>query len=147
VVYFIAEQIKTNIRELEGALIRVVASSILQDKPITLQLTQMVLKNMLEETTKIISIEMVQQVVCDHFKININELKNNKRTKNFVLPRQIAMYLIRNMTRHSLPEIGKSFGGKDHTTVLYACKKIEENFDHDREIKYIIEKLSTILKQ
>ena len=147
VVYFIAEQIKTNIRELEGALIRVVASSILQDKPINLQLANMVLKNMLQETTKIISIEMVQQVVCEHFKINQNEIKNSKRTKNYVLPRQIAMYLTRTLTRHSLPEIGKSFGGKDHTTVLYACKKIEENFDQNSEIKYIVEKLSTILKQ
>ncbi len=147
VVYFIAEQIKTNIRELEGALIRVVASSILQDKPINLQLAHMVLKNMLQETTKIISIEMVQQIVCEHFKINLNDIKNSKRTKNFVFPRQIAMYLTRTLTRHSLPEIGKGFGGKDHTTVLYACKKIEENFDHNSEIKYIIEKLSTILKQ
>ncbi|MFH0866313.1 MAG: chromosomal replication initiator protein DnaA [Bacteroidota bacterium] len=147
VVYFIAEQIKTNIRELEGALIRVVAGSILQEKPINLNLAHMILKNMLHETTKIISIEMVQQMVCEHFKINQNELKNNKRTKNFVLPRQIAMYLIRTLTNHSLPEIGKSFGGKDHTTVLYACKKIEENMDHNSEIKYIIEKLSTILKQ
>jgi chromosomal replication initiator protein len=147
VVYFIAEQIKTNIRELEGALIRVVASSMLQEKPINLQLAQLVLKNMLHETSKIISIEMVQQVVCDHFKVNVNDLKNNKRTKNFVLPRQIAMSLTRTLTRHSLPEIGKAFGGKDHTTVLYACKKIEENLSQDSEIKYIVEKLSTILKQ
>ena len=64
-----------------------------------------------------------------------------------VLPRQIAMYLTRNLTRHSLPEIGKAFGGKDHTTVLYACKKIEESLNQDSEIKYIVEKLSTILKQ
>jgi chromosomal replication initiator protein len=147
VVYFIAEQIKTNIRELEGALIRVVASSMLQEKPINLQLAQLVLKNMLQETLKIVSVEMVQQIVCDHFKININDLKNNKRTKNFVLPRQIAMYLTRHLTRHSLPEIGKAFGGKDHTTVLYACKKIEESLTQDSEIKYIVEKLFTILKQ
>ena len=147
VVYFIAEQIKTNIRELEGALIRVVASSMLQEKPINLQLAQLVLKNMLQETSKIVSVEMVQQIVCDHFKINLNDLKNNKRTKNFVLPRQIAMYLTRHLTRHSLPEIGKAFGGKDHTTVLYACKKIEEKLNQDSEIKYIVEKLFTILKQ
>ena len=70
---------------------------------------------------------MIQQIICDHFKININELKNTKRTKNFVLPRQIAMYLIRNLTRHSLPEIGKAFCCKDHTTVLYAYKKIEDS--------------------
>ncbi len=147
VVFFIAEQVKTNIRELEGTLIRVVASSILQDKPVTLQLAHTILKDMLKETTKIISIEMIQHVVCDHFKININELKNNKRTKNFVLPRQLAMYLTRNLTRHSLPEIGKAFGGKDHTTVLYACKKIDESLSKNSEIKYIVEKLSTILKQ
>ena len=119
----------------------------LQEKPINLQLAQLVLKNMLQETSKIISVEMVQQIVCDHFKINANDLKNNKRTKNFVLPRQIAMYLTRHLTRHSLPEIGKAFGGKDHTTVLYACKKIEESLTHEGEIKYIVEKLFTILKQ
>ncbi len=147
VVYFIAEQIKTNIRELEGALIRVVASSMLQEKPINLQLANMVLKNMLQETTKIISIEMVQQIVCDHFKVNVNELKNTKRSKNFVFPRQIAMYLTRTLTRHSLPEIGKAFGGKDHTTVLYACKKVEENLSKDSEIKYIVDKLTVVLKQ
>lgn len=147
VIFFIGEQIKTNIRELEGALIRVVASSMLQEKPITLQLAQLVLKNMLRETSKIISIEMVQQIVCDHFKITVNDLKNNKRTRNFVLPRQIAMYLVRQLSHHSLPEIGKAFGGKDHTTVLYACKKIEDNLCTDPEIKYTVEKLSTILKQ
>ncbi len=147
VIYFIAEQIKTNIRELEGALIRVVATSMLQEKPITLAMVQSVLKNMLKETSKIISIEMVQQVVCDHFKITINELKNNKRTKNFVLPRQIAMYLARTLSKHSLPEIGKAFGGKDHTTVLYACKKIGDSLNKNSELRYIIEKLSTVLKQ
>ena len=147
VVYFIAEQIKTNIRELEGALIRVVASSMLQEKPINLQLANMVLKNMLQETTKIISIEMVQQIVCDHFKVNVNELKNTKRSKHFVFPRQIAIYLTRTLTRHSLPEIGKAFGGKDHTTVLYACKKVEENLSKDSEIKYIVDKLTVVLKQ
>jgi chromosomal replication initiator protein len=147
VVFFIAEQIKTNIRELEGALIRVVATSMLQEKPITLQLAQFVLKNMLQETSKIISIELVQQVVCDHFRITLNDLKNTKRTRNFVLPRQIAMYLTRHLSRHSLPQIGKAFGGKDHTTVLYACKKIEDTLGTDSEVRYIIEKLSTILKQ
>lgn len=147
VVYFIAEQIKTNIRELEGALIRVVASSILQEKPITILLAQIVLKNMVQETTKIISVEMVQQIICDHFKLNVNDLKSSKRTKTFVFPRQIAMYLTRTLTRHSLLEIGKAFGGKDHTTVLYACKKVEENLSKNSEIKYIIDKLTVILKQ
>ncbi len=147
IIYFIAEQIKTNIRELEGALIRVVACSLLEDKPVSLDLAKNVLKDMIQGSIKTISIEMIQQVVTEHFKISINELKSKKRTQNVVLPRQIAMFLIRKLTRHSLPEIGAAFGAKDHTTVIHSCKKIEENINTSAEIKYSIEKLSQILNQ
>lgn len=147
VIYFIAEQIKTNIRELEGALIRVVACSLLEEKTISLPMAQSILKDMVKETSKIISIEMVQQTVADHFHLSITELKSKKRTQNIALPRQIAMYLCRQLTRHSLPALGNAFGGKDHTTVMHACKKIEEDIANKSEIKYIIEKLLGILNQ
>ena len=147
VVYFIAEQIKTNIRELEGALIRVVACSLLEEKLITLPMAQAILKDMVKESLKIISVEMVQQAVADHFRLSITELKSKRRSHNIALPRQIAMYLARKHTSHSLPELGNAFGGKDHTTVLYAVKKIEENITTNAEIKYIIEKLQGILNQ
>lgn len=146
IIYFIAEQIKTNIRELEGALIRVVASSLLEEKPVSLDLAKIVLKDMIDGSIKTISIEMIQQMVAEHYKITINELKSKKRTQNISLPRQIAMYLSRKLTRHSLPEIGNAFG-KDHTTVIHSYKKIEEDINNSSEIKYSIEKLSQALNQ
>jgi chromosomal replication initiator protein len=147
VIYFIAEQIKTNIRELEGALIRVVAFSLLEEKPISLPMAKTVLKDMVKETVKTISIEMVQKTVCEFFKINIGDLKNKGRSKNVVLPRQIAMYLTRQLTPHSLPEIGQAFGGKDHTTVLHSCKKINQDINNQAEIKKIIQQLTMILME
>ncbi len=146
IIYFIAEQIKTNIRELEGAMIRVVASSLLEEKPVSLNLAKTVLKDMIQGSIKIVSVEMIQQVVAEHYKITINDLKSKKRTQNIALPRQIAMYLIRKLTRHSLPEIGNAFG-KDHTTVMHSYKKIEEDINNSAEIKYSIEKLFQILNQ
>ncbi|MBF0388224.1 MAG: chromosomal replication initiator protein DnaA [Candidatus Omnitrophica bacterium] len=146
IIYFIAEQIKTNIRELEGAMIRVVASSLLEEKPVSLELAKTVLKDMIQGSIKTISLEMIQQVVAEHYKVTINELKSKKRTQNIALPRQIAMYLMRKLTRHSLPEIGNAFG-KDHTTVIHSYKKIEEDINNSSEIKYSIEKLSQLLNQ
>ncbi len=147
VIYFIAENIKTNIRQLEGSLIKVNAFATLQDKKVTLDVARDILKDMINESMRIISIEMVQQAVAEHFKISVNDLCSSKRKQNVSLPRQIAMYLIRKTTRHSLPEIGRAFGGKDHTTVMYSCKKIEEAINNSPEIKYSIEKLSTVLQQ
>ena len=147
VIYFIAEQIKTNIRELEGALIRVVAYSLLEEKPISLEMAKVILKDMVKETVKIISVEMIQKEVADYYNISVSELKAKKRNKNILQPRQIAMYLSRQLTKLSLPEIGQAFGGKDHTTVLHSCKKMEQDIIDDRDLKNIIEKLTAHLKQ
>lgn len=147
VIYFIADQIKTNIRELEGALIRVVAYALLEEKQPTLDLAKNVLKDLVKETLKTISIDMVQRAVCDFYKIPITELRAKRRTKNIVVPRQVAMYLSRQLTHLSLPEIGNSFGGKDHTTVLHACKKIDTERQTDVSIKQAIEQLTTDLKR
>ena len=145
VIYFIAEQIKTNIRELEGALIRVVACSLLEDRSISLEMAKNVLKDMVKESVKIISVEMIQKQVSDFFNINIIELKSSRRHKHLVLPRQVAMYLTRKLTRHSLPEIGNTFGGKDHTTVMHSCKKIEQDISKDLSLRKTIEQLTTSL--
>ncbi len=147
VIFFIAEQIKTNIRELEGALIRVVAYSLLEEKPISLDVAKLILKDMVKETIKIISVEMIQKEVGEYYNLSISELKAKKRNKNILLPRQLAMHLTRQMTKLSLPEIGQAFGGKDHTTVLHSCKKIEQDILTDHELKNTIEKLTSTLKQ
>ncbi len=147
VVLFIGEQIKTNIRELEGALIRVAAYSLLEEKPMTLDMAKMILKDMVKESTKIISVEMVQKIVADYFKLSIADLRAKKRNKNIVMPRQIAMYLSRYLTNLSLPEIGNAFGGKDHTTVLHSYKKIEEQAKENTQTKNILMDLITTLKQ
>ncbi|MDE2214580.1 MAG: chromosomal replication initiator protein DnaA [Candidatus Omnitrophica bacterium] len=145
VVLFIAQEIKTNIRELEGALIRVVAYALLEDKMISLNVAKQVLKDMVKETIKTISVDMVQKEVAAYYNIPLADLKNKKRNKNVVLPRQVAMYLTRKLTTHSLPEIGAAFGGKDHTTVLHAYKKMEKSLILAPEVKKGIDHLSAIL--
>src|SRR3989338_3237726 len=147
VIHFIAAQIKTNIRELEGALIRVAAYSLLEEKPVTLEVAVKTLKDMVREASRAISIDMVQKTVAEFFRVPLAELRAKKRTRNIVLPRQIAMYLSRQLTAHSLPEIGTAFGGKDHTTVLHSCKKIEQSLIIDREIKNIVDQLLTTLQR
>jgi len=145
VIIFIAHEIKSNIRELEGALIRVVAYSLLEEKPVSLAMAKMILKDMVQETVKMINVDLVQKTVADFFHISLSDLKTKRRNKNVVMPRQIAMYLARQLTNLSFPEIGEAFGGKDHTTVLHSCKKIEGNLNLDRELKYTIEKLTTVI--
>jgi len=149
VINFIAEQIQTNIRELEGALIRVVAYASLDEQPVTLESAKSVLKDMVRESVKIVSVEMIQKSVAEFFRIPLSEMRAKKRHKNIVLPRQVAMYLSRQLTNMSLPEIGNAFGGKDHTTVLHSCKKIEGEITNKQEngLKNTIQELTTILKQ
>lgn len=147
VIYFIAESIKTNIRELEGALIRVVASSLLEEKPITLHQAKERLKDTLKESKKNITVEMVQKKVCDFFGISTADLKTKKRNKNIVFPRQIAMYVCRELTELSLPEIGDCFGGKDHTTVLHAYNKIVKDIHKDRSLEKKIREIINSIQQ
>ncbi len=145
VIFFIADQIKSNIRELEGALVRVAAYSLLEDKPITLDMAKVILKDMVKEATKNINIEMIQKCVCDFFKVSLNDLKAYKRNKNIILPRQIAMYLSRQLTNMSLPEIGHAFGRKDHATVMHSCKKIEKDLNSNEELKNILTQITSNL--
>ncbi|MCB9719560.1 MAG: chromosomal replication initiator protein DnaA [Candidatus Omnitrophica bacterium] len=146
VIFFIAEQIQTNIRELEGALIRVAAYALLEEKPISLEMAKLILKDMVRESTKIISVEMIQKTVAQFFAVTTADLQAKKRNKNIVLARQVAMYLSRNLAQMSYPEIGNAFGGKDHTTVLHSCNKIKTVIETNEDLKTSIRKLTTQLK-
>ena len=146
VINFLAENITTNIRELEGALIRIIAYSLIENKKVTLELTKEVLKDMVKEISKRITPDIILERVCEYFKISKKEIKMGKRNKNLVLPRQISMYLIRELTNLSLPEIGSFLGAKHHTTILYAHKKVKETLGKDEKIKNIIDILTQEIK-
>ena len=122
---FLAEKVKTNIRELEGALIRVVAYAKLIGREVSMDLAKEVLKDMILEGEKKITVDLIQKKVCEYFDISPSEMRAKKRSKTIAYPRQVAMYLTRRLTDYSLPEIGEHFGGRDHSTVIYACEKIE----------------------
>lgn len=147
VILFIAQTIKSNIRELEGALIRVLAYSLLNNNQITLDLTKEILKDFLKEGVKTINIDLIQKRVGVFFNINQQDLKSSRRDKNIVFARQIAMYLSRELTSFSLPEIGGFFGGKDHTTVLHSYKKIKDGLVKNSKLKIDIEKIIQDIKQ
>ncbi|MDD5465605.1 MAG: chromosomal replication initiator protein DnaA [Candidatus Omnitrophica bacterium] len=147
VIFFIAQLIKTNIRELEGALVRTIAYSLLEEAPITLQLTKDVLKDLLKEPTKLITVDFIQRCVVEEFGISLQDLKTKRRNKQVVFPRQIAMYLSRELTDLSLPEIGELFGGKDHTTVLHSYNKLKEDIHRNPELKTRVEKIIQVIKQ
>lgn len=141
VTLFIASRIKSNIRELEGALIRVLAYSSLTDKHLDAALAQEVLKDSLAEEVHKINIDMVQKRVAEYFDLSVSDMRVKKRTKAVAYPRQIAMYLVRQLTEHSLPEIGEYFGGRDHTTVLHAVNKIESEIKVKGETKKLLDLL------
>jgi len=135
VAFFIAKRIQSNIRELEGALRRVVASSRFTGQPITLEFAKEALRDLLALQDKLVSIENIQKTVADYYKIRIADLLSARRSRSIARPRQVAMALAKELTTHSLPEIGDSFGGRDHTTVLHACRKIAELRETEIRIK------------
>ena len=126
VAMYIAGRIRSNIRELEGSLIRLIAYASLTGREISLELTREVLKNVIDQDTKAVTIETIQRFVADHYQLKVGELKSRNNSKSVAMPRQIAMYLCKNLTHASLPEIGRSFGGKHHSTVIHSIKKVEE---------------------
>jgi len=141
VIGYLAESIKNNIRELEGALIRLSAYSLLEERIINLQLARDILKDMVRESVQTINIDTIQKKVAGFYNLSVNDIKTKKRNKNIVLARQIAMFLAREMTNLSLPEIGQNFGGKDHTTVLHAYNKIKESVEKDQKFKELINRV------
>lgn len=142
VYYFLAEKIKSNIRELEGALIRVVAYAKLVGKDITVDMVKDVLKDMIREGEKKITIDMIQKKVCEYFDIKISDMKVKKRSRGIAYPRQIAMYLARQLTDYSLPEIGEYFGGRDHTTVMHAYDKIKTDLKVKKGLSELIDRVT-----
>lgn len=139
VVCMIAEKIKDNIRELEGALIRVISFSQLLNEKLDKNFARKTLKDIFSNMEKTVTPEKIKKTVCRHYGIKISDIESSKKTNNIAYPRQIAMYLIREMTDYSLPKIGQFFGGKHYTTVLYACEKIENEMKTDRNLAEIIE--------
>jgi chromosomal replication initiator protein len=147
IIYFIASKISNNIRELEGALIKVAAFSSFTGKKITLDLSREALSNLIKEEEKPMTAEIIIKTVCNFFNIKIPEIKSNKKLKEFVLPRQIAMYIIRTNTSLSFPEIGDKFGGKDHSSVIYAVDKIKKNLIKDKELEKTIQTIIKIIQK
>ena len=141
VAEFLASMMKNNIRELEGGLVKLGAVSSLTNTEITQDLAKNELKYLLDNRERVITNELVQKVVSEAFGVKISDLKSKRRTKAIVLPRQVAMYLCRTQAGSSLPETGNFFGGKDHSTVIHACKVIEEKKEKDPELKARIEML------
>jgi chromosomal replication initiator protein len=135
VAFFIGKRIRSNVRELEGALRRVIANSRFTGRAITLEFTKEALKDLLSLQAKLITVENIQKTVADYYKVRMADLLSKRRSRSVARPRQVAMALAKELTSHSLPEIGDAFGGRDHTTVLHACKRIRELRDIEQRIK------------
>lgn len=146
--FFIAEKVRTNIRKLEGCLIRVLSYASLTNQDLSIPLAEEVLQDILagEEETSI-TMEAIQKKVAEHFDIRLADMTSKKRPKAIAYPRQIAMFLSRQLTRYSLPEIGEAFGGRDHTTVMHACKQIESAIQKDFNIRSVINTLQNKIKK
>jgi chromosomal replication initiator protein len=146
VALFIASKIKSNIRELEGSLVRLVAYASLKGLSIGLELAQEVLKNIIDEETDGVSIELIQKTVASHYGLKVADLKSKNNSRNIAGPRQVAMYLCKTLTKASLPEIGREFGGKHHTTVLHSINKVSQLYDSDAVFHRLINSLITNIK-
>ncbi|VAW66002.1 Chromosomal replication initiator protein DnaA [hydrothermal vent metagenome] len=134
VAFFIGKRIRSNIRELEGSLRRVMATANFTGKPITLEFAKETLRDLIALHDRLITIENIQKTVAEYYKIRISDLHSNSRSRSITRPRQVAMALSKELTNHSLPEIGSAFGGRDHTTILHGCRKIAELRDSDNKI-------------
>lgn len=141
VALFIADKVHSNIRELEGYLRRVIAYASLRGETIDLDLTKDALKTLLDSTAHIVTVEKIQKVICHEYKIKLSQLKSRNNSPKFSFPRQVAMYLSKDLTESSLPEIGKKFGGKHHTTVIHSIRKIEKLRETDIEFNKKINKI------
>ncbi|MBZ9621303.1 MULTISPECIES: chromosomal replication initiator protein DnaA, partial [Clostridium] len=148
VMVYIATKIKSNIRELEGALIRIVAFSSLTNKEIGIDLASEALKDIISSrNSKQVTIELIQDIVSSYFNLKVEDFKSSRRTRNITFPRQIAMYLCRKLTDMSLPKIGEEFGGRDHTTVIHACEKISKGLKEDENLQDNVAELTKKISQ
>jgi len=146
VAYYLASKVKSNIRELEGCLIRLGAQASLTGMPIDKEMAKNVLRDTIEDEDKPVTTDHIQRIVCEHFALKLADMKAKIRTRGVALPRQVAMYLSRQLTSMSLNDIGKGFGGKDHATVIYACKQIEDKRARDEAFNRMIENLLQKIK-
>ncbi len=142
---YLASRVKTNIRELEGSLIRLIAYSSLTTKPLTIELAQEVLRNVIDHDEKAITIEQIQKKVADYYRLKPADLRSRNNAKSVAMPRQVAMYLSKSLTHASLPEIGRAFGGKHHSTVIHSIKKVEElrtkSSEFDKQISNLLDSI------
>ena len=138
VAMYIAGRIKSNIRELEGSLIRLIAYASLTGREVSLELAQDVLKNVIDQDAKAVTIDTIQRFVSDYYQLKVGDLKSRNNSKSVAMPRQVAMYLCKNLTNASLPEIGRSFGGKHHSTVIHSLKKVEERRKRDGDFNSLM---------
>jgi chromosomal replication initiator protein len=138
VAIYIAGRIKSNIRELEGSLIRLIAYASLTGQELTIDLAHEVLHNVLDHDEKAVTIDVIQKFVSDYYQLKLTELKSRNNSKSVAMPRQVAMYLCKKLTRASLPEIGRSFGGKHHSTVIHSIRKVEELRKRDGDFNRLI---------
>jgi chromosomal replication initiator protein len=145
VAFFIAKRFRSNVRELEGALNRVIANSNLTGQVISLEFAQSALKDLLLIQDKQITLENIQKTIAEYYKIRVSDLLSKRRSRSVARPRQIAMALAKELTNHSLPEIGDAFGGRDHTTVLHACRKISELKQIEKRVEEDYNNLANIL--
>jgi chromosomal replication initiator protein len=145
VAFFIGKRFRSNIRELEGALHRVVAHANFRGAPITLDFAKEALKDLLALQEKLITIENIQKTVAEYFKIRVSDLLSKRRSRSVTRPRQVAMALAKELTNHSLPEIGDAFGGRDHTTVLHACRKVADLRRSEQRVNEDYSNLARIL--
>jgi chromosomal replication initiator protein len=143
--FFIAQKVRSNVRELEGALKRVIANSNFTGRPITIELIKDSLKDLLAIQARQVSVENIQKTTADYYNIKISDILSKRRSRSVARPRQMAMFLSKELTNYSLPEIGESFGGRDHTTVIHACKKINELRSFNLDIEEDYRKLLRIL--
>src|SRR5690625_2945039 len=139
--FFIAQRIRSNVRELEGALKRVMANAQFTGRPMDVDLVREALKDLLALQEKQVGIDNIQRVVSEYYKIKMNDMLSKRRSRSVARPRQVAMALAKELTNHSLPEIGEAFGGRDHTTVLHACRKIKQMQEEDPDIREDIKNL------
>jgi chromosomal replication initiator protein len=135
VAFFIAKRLRSNVRELEGALNRVIANANFTGRPITIDFVREALRDLLALQEKLVTIDNIQKTVAEYYKIKVADLLSKRRSRSVARPRQLAMALAKELTNHSLPEIGDAFGGRDHTTVLHACRKIEQLREESHDIK------------
>jgi chromosomal replication initiator protein len=146
VAFFIAKNLRSNVRELEGALRKVLAFAAFHARPITVDLAREALKDLLSASTGQVTVELIQKTVADYYKIKVADMYSKRRPSAIAMPRQVAMYLAKELTQKSLPEIGELFGGRDHTTVLHAVRKIASNRAKDAELNHALHVLEQTLK-